>query len=87
MYFEPEVIWNLLAQGTNEQINISHLTDALSNYLTRDSVLGIEDYLDSIKETLTSHLKDDNRHFTTKEKEFLLFNVKSYTRRWRRKFI
>lgn len=73
LYFEPEVMWNLLAQGTNEQINISHLTDALSNYLTRDSVLGIEDYLDSIKETLTSHLKDDNRHFTTKEKEFLLY--------------
>lgn len=73
MYFEPEVMWNLLAQGTNEQINISHLTDALSNYLTRDSVLGIEDYLDSIKETLTNHLKDDNRHFTTKEKEFLLY--------------
>lgn len=73
MYFEPEVMWDLLAQGTNEQINISHLTDALSNYLTRDSVLDIEDYLYSIKETLTNHLKDDNRHFTTKEKEFLLY--------------
>lgn len=72
MYFEPEVMWDLLAQGTNEQINISHLNEALSNYVKVDITNNILTDLERVKLNLQEHIKDNKKHFTEKEKEFLL---------------
>lgn len=72
MYFEPEVMWDLLAQGTNEQINISHLNEALSNYVKIDITNNILIDLERVKLNLQEHIKDNKKHFTEKEKEFLL---------------
>lgn len=72
MYFEPEVMWDLLAQGTNEQINISHLNEALSNYVKIDTTNNILTDLERVKLNLQEHIKDNKKHLTEKEKEFLL---------------
>lgn len=72
MYFEPEVMWELLAQGTNEQINISHLSDALSKYTPLDTTLFLIKTIEDVGNDLSTHMKDDERHFTIDEKEFLL---------------
>ena len=72
MNFEPEVMWDLLSQGTKEQINITHLTEALSNYITSTDITAITDSINILSNNLNTHIKDDNRHFTEKEKKFLL---------------
>lgn len=72
MNFEPEVMWDLLSQGTKEQINITHLTEALSNYITNADITSITSSINILSNNLNTHIKDDNRHFTEKEKKFLL---------------
>jgi hypothetical protein len=34
-YFSPSLMWEYLASGTNEQINVTHLTSALNGYATQ----------------------------------------------------
>lgn len=38
--FEPDVLWTLLSRDTNEQINISHLTDAFSSVGGIEGIVG-----------------------------------------------
>lgn len=71
MHFEPEVMWELLAQGTKEQINISHLTDALSLYIKEEDLIDINTSINNLKQSLDKHILNNNIHLTQGEKSFL----------------
>ena len=71
MYFEPEVMWNLLSQGTNEQINISHLSNALSSYVKNTSLDSINSNIVKLRNDLDSHISNKTIHLSTEEKSFL----------------
>ena len=56
---DMDLVWHYLAQDTDEQINKSHLTQALSDYSTKDWVTS-QGYLKSFTETdptVPSHVK------------------------------
>lgn len=71
MYFEPEYMWELLYQSTNEQINKSHLSDALSDYTHIDVTRSLVDSINNVGNALNLHENNINLHFTAEEKEFL----------------
>ena len=71
IHFEPEVMWNLLSQGTNEQINISHLSEALSSYAKKSNLEGINSSLLTIRSDLDNHRNNTNKHLSVTEKDFL----------------
>lgn len=62
--FEPELLWSLLEQNTNEQINISHLTEALKYYLKK------EEYEEVIN-ILEEHTNNNIIHISQQEREFI----------------
>lgn len=47
--FEEDLIWELLAQGTNQQINISHIAEALVPYAKNAEIIPI---LDDLNESI-----------------------------------
>ena len=71
MNFEPELMWEMLAQGTNEQINTSHLSDALSNYVKISSLDNIYNSITNLENTVNSHITNSIIHLTSEEKDFI----------------
>lgn len=71
MNFEPELIWEMLAQGTNEQINASHLSDALSKYVSVDSLTNVYNSITNLGNTINGHINNNIVHLTDEEKYFL----------------
>lgn len=71
MNFEPELIWEMLAQGTSEQINASHLSDALSKYVSVDSLTNIYNSITNLGNTINGHINNNIVHLTDEEKYFL----------------
>lgn len=71
MNFEPELVWEMLAQGTNEQINTSHLSDALSNYVKIGSLDNIYNSITNLGNTVNNHITNSVIHLTSEEKDFI----------------
>lgn len=60
--FNADYMWYLLAQGTNEQINATHLTEALSPLISN---------IDSLFDALHIHVIDYTKHLTQYDRDFL----------------
>jgi hypothetical protein len=73
--FEEDVLWELLNQGTDEQINSSHIAEALSPYIKEEKIAPIiantDKNITTVNNTLHSHINNSIKHLTDDEKSFL----------------